>query len=252
MSDREPSDLEYKDLLSHIRHWIAFIGIRRLAVGTALTIAVVFCGVWLLRSPAPPVETAIPRVSTTSIATTNVAANTSVNGISVPSVTTTPFITVHVAGAVKQPGVYVLPSGARIVDAVRAAGGHTTTADLNAVNLALPIADSEQVFIPKRGEKITSNSTPNHRTGTQTKPNESLVTENQSSAVKSPNSSGVININAATATELEQLPGIGPSIAKAIVTYRSTNGPFVVIDDLMKVSGIGTSKLEALRAYVTV
>lgn len=227
------------ELISRIRHWIAFVGPRRLVTGALSLVVVVLVGWWLLRSPAPPIETGIVRVTSTSVTID------STNSVLVSSTTTLPFITVHVAGAVKNPGVYELPALARVVDALNAAGGHTRSADLDVVNLALPITDSEQVFIPKRGQSTHTGKTPSRRT--------EIDQQKQLSPEEKPDSANsVININSATATELEELPGVGPSIAKSIVTYRTTNGPFVVPEDLMKVSGIGAAKFGALRAYITV
>lgn len=225
-----------QSLIGRIRHWVAFMGVRRL-VGATLSSVVALCvGWWLLRSPAPPVESSIARVTTT-VGTDS--ANTSAIG----TTTITPSsITVHVAGAVNSPGVYVLPVDSRVVDAVQAAGGATRSADVDAINLALPLVDSEQIVVPRRGEKIIPPKQPARDSSGNPR---SATPKDQTT------SSATVNINTATATELEALPGVGPSTAKAIITYRETVAPFASVDDLLRVSGIGPAKLEAMRASVS-
>lgn len=132
-------------------------------------------------------------------------------------------ILVHVLGAVTQPGLYELPDGARVVDAVAAAGGFSPDADTAAVNLARIVADAEQLRVPAIGE------TP-------------------ATAVDD----GLINLNTAVAAELEALPRIGPALAARIVAWREENGVFRSVDDLLAVAGIGTKTLEGLRPLVTV
>lgn len=221
-------------IVPQLRHWVAFMGVRRLTGAALSTVVAVCVGWWLLRSPAPPVETAIARVTTTS--STNTVTSVAISS-------TVPVqITVHVAGAVNKPGVYVLPTQSRVIDAVNAAGGPIRSADIDAINLASPLVDSEQIIVPRRGEKMTTppqSSRPSSGSSGSTSPKEIDAKD------------ALININTATATELEVLPGVGPSTAKSIVTHRTTVAPFASIDDLLQVSGIGPTKLEAMRAYVT-
>jgi len=210
------------------------MGVRRLIGAVISTVVAVCVGWWLLRSPAPPIETTIARVATTS------SDNPTV---SVVVATTTPTkITVHVAGAVSNPGVYVLPSQSRVIDAVNAAGGPTRSADVDAINLASPLVDSEQIVVPRRGEKVTT-------------PAQTSRPSSDSRGITSPKETdakdALVNINTANANELEALPGVGPSTAKAIITHRTTVAPFASVEDLLQVSGIGPTKLEAMRAYVT-
>lgn len=216
-----------------LRHWVVFMGLRRL-IGAGVSCVVVLCvGWWLLRSPAPPVELSIPRVPTTQL-----SASTMLTPTTIPT-----SITVHVAGAVEKPGVYVLAPQARVIDAVAAAGGPTRSADVNAINLASPLVDSEQIIVPRRGEKAI-------RPDASSRPSSDSSTKEPS--YKKDGQNSLININTASATELETLPGVGPSTAKAIITYRTTVAPFSSIDDLLQVSGIGPAKLEAIRAYIAV
>ncbi|MGD2251481.1 MAG: ComEA family DNA-binding protein [Anaerolineales bacterium] len=140
---------------------------------------------------------------------------------------------VHVAGAVRNPGVYALPPGSRIQQALEAAGGCDPNADLTAINLAATVVDGQQVFVSSIGAP-----TPSRAPNPAPSPSAAIT--------------GLININTADAPELDLLPGIGPSLAQKIIEYRQTHGPFSCVDDLIRVSGIGPSKLEAIRDLVTV
>jgi competence protein ComEA len=150
-----------------------------------------------------------------------------------PIVIAPPKVMVDVAGAVKSPGVYELPANSRVVDAIAAAGGTVEHADTSDINLARIIKDGEQVFV----DQVSVSS--------------SLV---QGGLVKRivKKKSGPININRATAGELDGLPGIGPVIASRIIDYRKTNGPFTTVDDLQKVSGIGSAKFASIKSKVRV
>ena len=141
-------------------------------------------------------------------------------------------IVVDVVGAVHKPGVYNFAQGARVIDAVRAAGGLLPDAEPQAINLARPLVDGEQVVVPKKGEA------PSGAAG--------------AGAGSAQQPGGKVNINSATASDFENLPGIGPVLAQKIVDYRNQHGPFRSIQDLMKVSGIGQKKFDSLSAYVTV
>jgi competence protein ComEA len=145
-------------------------------------------------------------------------------------------IVVHVAGAVFRPGVYELPAGSRVADAVAAAGGVVGTAAPDAVNLARLLVDGEQIYLPTV-EEIES--------GTVTGP------ATAGSLGAGSTASGLVNINTAGTAELETLPGIGPATAQAIVEDREANGPFLTPEDLMRVSGIGPKKFDAVKDLVT-
>jgi competence protein ComEA len=220
------------------------------AFATAGSVAVVCVGAWwLLRAPAPPLENSLPLVS---IASASDSSSSSVVG-AIPSTTLVGVreVVVHVAGAVNKPGVYRLKPTARVIDAVNAAGGVTASADTAAVNLALPLLDAEQVYIP-----IRSSQRPHTTVAVQRKILATPSSPSSTTAVapigttESSVKSALININTATALELEALPSVGPSTAKAIVAFRTKNGPFGKAEDLLKVPGIGDGKLAAMKPFV--
>lgn len=146
-------------------------------------------------------------------------------------------LVVHVAGAVRRPGVYRLTEGARILDAVEAAGGAAEGAVVDAVNLAAPVADGTQVYIPSRAD-LQSGRVPVPAGG------------GRGGAAASPG--GPLDLNTASASQLEALPGIGPALAARIVEHRARHGPFRRLEDLLAVRGIGERTLEALRPHVVV
>lgn len=150
---------------------------------------------------------------------------------------------VHVAGEVRRPGVYQLQSGDRVVDAIEAAGGPTEKAYLDALNLASPVADGQQVLVPRRGSPLVPPPGASPSAG-------ALPPGGTTPVTSAP--SGLVNVNTASAAELEELPGIGAVLAQAIVDHRTQNGPFASIDGLLDVSGIGPSTLEDIRDQVTV
>jgi competence protein ComEA len=157
-----------------------------------------------------------------------------------PTVEPTVSIRVHVVGAVAAPGVYTLESGARIIDAVQAAGGMTAVADAEGVNLADRVADGQQVRVPLVGAAPQPSLTP------------MPPGEGSSGAATASGAATRINVNAASAVELEQLPGIGPVLAQRIVDYRRDKGPFAAVEDLLQVQGIGDAILARIRDLVTV
>lgn len=219
-------------LCGKARYWIAFIGIRRL-ISAVVSGVVAIVVLWLILRPSEaPIEASIP------LATLPVSSTTSV-----PT-----YVTVHVAGAVKSPGVYRLALMARIVDAVNAAGGPTSNADLERINLAQVLVDTEQVFIPGRAARsVTPTVAPRHR------PTTTIATPSTPGQQGTPQAhNSLIHLNTATASELDVLPGVGPATAKAIVDYRTTQGKFSRVEDLLNVPGIGPAKLAALRDLVTV
>ena len=141
------------------------------------------------------------------------------------------LITVDVKGAVKTPGIYDLPVGSRINDAVQKAGGLTDNADSKSINLAQKISDEALVYVPTKGED----------TSQATQSNTSNSKENKK-----------VNLNKASLEELKQVKGLGAKRAQDIIDHRDSNGKFKSVDELKKVSGIGAKTIEKLKEYVTV
>ncbi len=163
-------------------------------------------------------------------------------------------IYVHVVGAVNAPGVYELPEGSRIVDAIEYAQGSTQDASLVVLNLAHKLADGDQVYLPTIDE-ATVGRTHYGLMISQLVGSMNVVSSisNSGGAVsQTSNTTGKININSATADQLDQLPGVGPVIAQAIITYRENNGSFETISDLQSVSGIGEKKYAQIVDYVCI
>ena len=178
-------------------------------------------GLWYMRSLPRPIQVAeAPGVGQVAGA---VAASPGAS----PSAAS---VIVDVAGWVKQPGVYELTAGDRVIDAIERAGGARKGAELAALNLAAPLIDGSQILVPRTG---ATSGTPG-------------------SGGSAPGGTALININSASAVELEALPGIGEVLAATIVQYRTENGPFASVDQLEDVSGIGPSTLEDIRDFVTV
>lgn len=185
-------------------------------VGVAVAVVAAVALFLLVRpSTPPPPELAMPMAGEATAAT---------------ATTSPPEVVVHVAGAVVAPGVYRLGPGGRVADAVDAAGGPAPGADLHRLNLAAPLVDGAQVYVPRLGEPLPT-----------------AVTGAGPSAATGP-----VDLNLATAADLEALPGIGPATARAILAARDRAGRFASVEDLLDVRGIGPAKLEALRDLVCV
>ncbi len=173
----------------------------------------------------------------------------------------TPELRVYVAGAVRQPGVYPLTSGDRLVDAVEAAGGATDDADLEAVNLAVRVEDEGYYYIPAKSTQSAADAdletaddgspTPQFPMAATNRPTIGLPDETEET-VGDGEPAGPVNLNTATQPELETLPSIGPARARAIIAYREENGPFAAIEEITAVSGIGQGILDNLQGLITV
>lgn len=144
-----------------------------------------------------------------------------------------PNITVYVCGSVKASLNVTLPKDSRVEDAISLAGGVTEDADLNGINMAQKLNDEDMVYVPKKGEIIDSGG-------------------KGSGVTTSPAKKGKLNINKATAEQLDSLPGVGPAIAQKIVEYRESSGGFKSIEELNNVSGIGDEKYKDIKSIVTV
>ncbi|HEM4597283.1 TPA: helix-hairpin-helix domain-containing protein [Streptococcus suis] len=145
-------------------------------------------------------------------------------------------LTVDVKGAVEKPGLYTLEAGARVNDAVEAAGGLTSQADPKSINLAQKLSDEAVVYVASKDENI------------------SVVTSTATSSAMSSEekSTSLVNLNTATEADLQTISGIGAKRAADIIAYREANGGFKSVDDLNNVSGIGDKTMESIRPYVTV
>jgi competence protein ComEA len=148
-------------------------------------------------------------------------------------------IAVHIIGAVPRPGLYQFIEGARVQDAIDAAGGLLASADVTSINLAALLEDGQQINIPYR-----SGEEPSEDENSLDLPNDNQPTPQSSTEL--------ININTATAEELDSLPGIGPTIAQNIIDYRTANGNFARIEDIMNVSGIGQATFDEIRDLITI
>jgi competence protein ComEA len=208
--------------------WLRPVGA---AAGAAVLVAV---AVAFLRSSAPPPRLSLPRAEPGSSAADPAGPAAPAGPVAPTSAATA---TVHVVGQVHSPGVYALPAGARVADAIVAAGGTSPEADLEQLNLAARVSDGERVYVPKKGElpPAAPGPAPSGPSG---------------SGAKTVAPGGAVDLNTASAEQLDALPGVGPATSKAIVAYRSSHGRFRSVTELLEVPGIGPAKLEALRPLV--
>lgn len=149
--------------------------------------------------------------------------------VPMPATPTPAIVRVYVCGAVARPDVYAVPRDAIVKDALLAAGGATTAADLTRINLAMPVQDGDQIYVPAQGDDAAN-----------------------APAASSTRAAGrKVNINKASYDELLTLPGIGETYARRIIEYRKRNGPFARVEDLQNVEGIGAATVERLRDLIT-
>lgn len=219
-----------------VRHWVLFVGPARVAAGAAALAVAGLLAVFMFAPSAPPPELVLPL-------STSVGVTTAVTPPTVPP----SVVRVHVAGAVRRPGVYGLRPSARVVDAVAAAGGASPDADLDAINLAQTVLDTEQIYVPHRARTQRRSPSPRLAPKRRTSSSPSASTAPASTVTTT---AGRVNINTATAAQLDSLPGVGPATAKAIIAHRQSKGPFTKVEDLLNVPGIGPSKLDAMRGMI--
>jgi competence protein ComEA len=177
---------------------------------------------WLKRPNPSPIEI-VPPVPTPTLAPTSTATPSPVR--------------VYVTGAVQRPDVYQLPPGSIVKDAIEAADGVIEDADLVHINLAQELYDQQQIYVPRVGEA----DAPPPVTGGEPAPGSRGTVPD-----------GKININAASAEELDTLPGIGPAFAQRIIDYREVNGPFKSIEEITLVSGIGDATFDKIKDLITI
>jgi competence protein ComEA len=204
-----------------IRDRVSLLSRGELAGVALLTIVtLVGAGLWYARSLPRPVQIS-----------SDVQPDEDVSATASP---TPAVLIVDVAGWVRSPGVYEFVEGDRVIDAIEVAGGAKTGAALEALNLAAPLVDGTQVLVPRRAD-TSGGGVPGVPGGPGM-----------------PGTAAKINVNTASAAELESLPGIGEVLAQRIIDHRTENGPFATVDDLVDVSGIGDAILEQIRDDVTV
>ena len=157
-------------------------------------------------------------------------------------------IVVDVDGAVAHPGLYKLPPGSRVQAALAAAGGLSPQADAHRINRAAKLHDGQKLYVLSQGESAPPLAASNGQ-GCE---GQSCTSSDGADAGSDAEGQGLVNINTANATQLTQLPGVGPAIAQKIIDYRTANGPFTSVDDLTKVPGIGAAKLAQIKSHARV
>jgi competence protein ComEA len=221
-----------RDLVDRARRWVGWFGAARLLAAGAAVVLVAVAAWWLLRAPRPSTESQLPYAGAAS----SPVAGPPSTAVGEPVTSTSVAdLVVHVAGEVAMPGVYHVGATSRVVDVIAAAGGLTAAASVDSVNLAAPVRDGSRVYIPAVGEVLPAVA--------------GASGGNEPAATTLP--PGPIDVNAASADQLDTLPGVGPSTAAAIVAYREAHGAFATVDDLGEVRGIGPAKLDAIRGLVT-
>lgn len=213
---------------------LAVLGVLVLLVAAAVVLGLRVA--WARSSAQPKPVAATAHGPPGGLATRTVpAAFASTGAVGLPSAAG--VLLVHVVGQVRRPGVVRLPPGSRVQDALRAAGGSTSAADLNHLNLARPVADGEQILVPRPGEDIPVSGMPSSA---------------GQGATGAGAAGGLIDLNTADATALDSLPGVGPVIAQRILDWRTEHGRFTSVDELGEVSGIGDKLMAQIGPKVRV
>lgn len=228
---------------------------RTRIVTSAVLLLAVVAGTWWavgwLTSPAGPGGAAVPGAASVQAPSPGTAtASESARGVASPPPSGTAArdtaasdtVTIHVAGEVNQPGLFDVPVGSRVADAVQAAGGPTEDAELDLMNLAAPVVDATQILVPGTGDAVTEAPVEGGEPGT------GPADSRPGSAA---GASATVDLNVADTAALEQLPGIGPALAGRIIEHRDQVGPFGSMEDLDAVSGIGPALMERLDGLVS-
>jgi len=206
------------------------VALRRVGTGLLGVAVVVAIGWRLFVTSAPPVEDSIPIVARNAPTTSTAAIAPVASGET--SIVEREVVVVHVAGAVRRPGLVEGTEGWRVADALKEAGGPLRAADLDRLNLAAHLADGQRIFVPEVGEAepgVVAASTPSAVGGM---------------------ADAMVDLNTADSAALETLPGIGPATAAAIISHRESHGRFATVDALVAVRGIGPATLEQIRDRV--
>jgi competence protein ComEA len=211
-------------------------GDPRVGIAALVVVALAAGLIWYRLGAGDGGQSSTTRRSPTTVAPTSAAGgSSSTTGSASGATKEGERATVHVAGAVAKPGVYDLDAGARVIDAIEAAGGGAPDADLNRLNLAAKVADGQRVLVQRVGEAAPAGSaSPGGGGG------------------GSADSSGLVSLNSATQVELEALPGIGPTLAGAIIAERERRGGFRSVNELRDVRGIGEKRFADLKDKVTI
>ncbi|MFF1817484.1 helix-hairpin-helix domain-containing protein [Kribbella sp. NPDC058245] len=197
-----------------------------LVLAAVLLIGLGWAACTVVRARPSPIPDARPPIAVNS------GSPVAQPGATTPSSKTTATLVVHVAGKVRRPGLVRAPTGSRVADALTLAGGPLRGVDLSSLNLARQLTDGEQILVGLPAQPTTPADT---------------TTSPGTSAANSP-----LNLNTATAPQLDALPGVGPVLAQRILDYRTENGPFTTVDQLQEVPGVGPKKFDSLKPHVRI
>lgn len=206
----------------------------RIGITAILMVAILALSWWAFRwlsTPAPETEPFDP----VALEETTAGAEPGPENVNITQTETQDQLIIHVAGEVKEPGIVYIDPGQRVVDAIQQAGGPTNQAQLDALNLAAEVHDGEQILVPSSQQDAS----------------EPGGTTDAAPSRSGADGNGKINVNLASAAELQELPGVGPAIAQRIIDHRESNGPFGSAEDLQQVSGIGPATAAKFEGLIT-
>lgn len=240
----------FQSAISELRARLGERGMQAVVAGVVLCLGI---GLWAWSQRTEVGSATYAEGSAGLLAAESLEASETASESVVPSEPPEPVsIHVHVVGAVLRPGVYEVLEGARVGDVVAVAGGLTGNAAEVAVNLARVVVDGEQILVPTRDEYERAGSPPPTPSGGSGRAAPAASSGAAGAGAAQIAQQGPVNVNTADSALLETLPGIGPATAAKIIADREANGPFQAVEDLLRVSGIGEKKLEAMRGLVTV